>query len=97
VDNANEHWIPQTHYCSLCSIKFDYIIKYESLSDEIPLMWQRIGWYKNLKNESWSNPDHSPKENKELTEIYFKMLSLDDINWLKNYYRFDFLILGYEF
>ena len=35
TSRMDEHWKPTHHYCSLCMINYDYILKFEQLSQEI--------------------------------------------------------------
>lgn len=96
LQEADEHWTPQTHYCSMCAIKYDFIIKFENIKTEMPFFWERLNLTEKVSKHHWANPEHSEDENSILLIAYFSLLSHEDIEWLKSFYKYDFDILDYS-
>ena len=49
------HWKPTSHYCSMCMLNYDYVIKFEKLIIESQafLKLSDLSQYINDKNEVW--------------------------------------------
>ncbi len=41
-NKADEHWKPAFYYCSICTINYDYVIKFEEMELEAPILQQLI-------------------------------------------------------
>ncbi len=94
--DADEHWTPQTHYCSMCAIKYDYIIKFENLETEMPFFWERHNLTGKVSSDHWENAEHTQDENSALLRAYFSLLNNEDIEWLESFYKHDFNLLDYS-
>ena len=52
----DEHWAPTSYYCFFCAIDYDYVVKYENFSEEIPYIWDKIGQNKTVSQQRWNSP-----------------------------------------
>ena len=98
----DEHWMPINEFCSVCNritLKaFHYILKFEELEREESAFIKHCNWklsnYKGFKLNN-NHPDEIPGD--ELTQIYFSILSKEQIKSLHEMYEPDFLLFNYTF
>ena len=107
--NADEHWRPQTAHCPVCSDKpFHYIFSFEKAKEEEfylknLIMQHRVKSPGNMPEEDFHNEDVEEEDRKrvkiseDVTKLYLKDISDEDLEKLHNIYRIDFKLLGYEF
>lgn len=88
----DEHWLSPITYCSLCNIKYDYILHFENFHEEIQYVWKKL----QVKTE-WIGSLNETNQVSNLTQIYFQTLSNEDIKALFQIYKDDFRMLGYQF
>ena len=98
----DEHWIPINEYCSICNPitlkSFRYILKFEELYQEQALFIRHFQWDKMINKTSHRNvnrPDNWSRQ--ELTQLYFSVLSKEQIVDLYKVYELDFLLFNYTF
>ena len=97
------HIRPIYDHCCICNedqLKvFRYIMKAEELYNEAPAFIRHMGW-ENIVNVNEPNINvQRPDEltSKEITQLYFKQLSGDEVLSLYNLYELDFLLFNYTF
>ena len=100
--NMDEHWRPIYEYCSVCNpvqLKLNtYILKFENLSEESPAFLRHMHWADNLDQGIALNVNRpTGMSSKEVTQLYFSVLSDDDIRKLYKVYEYDFLLFNYTF
>lgn len=98
----DEHWMPISSYCSICSpinIKaFRYYLKFEYLEREEELFIKRFHWDDKINKTERINENNSNKlSGNDLTRLYFSILSKEQIKGLYNVYKQDFLLFDYKF
>ena len=54
--DMDEHWAPTSYYCFFCAIDYDYVVKYENFSEEIPYIWEKIGQNQTVSQQRWNSP-----------------------------------------
>ena len=100
--NQDEHWIPIIDYCSVCALKYDYILKFEDYKEENLEFLQQADLLKYFPNKNILT--QKVNENRpgkltslEITKLYFDVLSNEDVEKLYKIYESDFKLFGYTF
>lgn len=94
----DEHWRPANNYCSLCTISYDYYIKFENFDEEGKYLKTLLEPLNGIDSSELAlnvNPTGLKKE--DLTQLYFSTLSESDVMALYKIYENDFKMFGYEF
>ena len=100
--NMDAHWRPIYEQCSVCNpvqLKVNpYILKFENLGEESLAFVRHMHWDDKI-NQSVAFNVNRPTlmSSKEVTQLYFSVLSDDDIRKLYNVYEYDFLLFNYTF
>merc|ERR1711890_73441 len=76
---SDRHWAPASTICSPCIFNFTFIIKFEELAEEEPVMIKYLGLAKRFP-PIWKNRQEGLPTSKYL-DTYFNMLEEDD--WRK--------------
>ena len=100
--NMDEHWIPIYKYCSVCNLnQFSnnpYILKFESLDVEESAFVEYMGWEDIVNKTNKLNVNKfGDMSSEEITQLYFSVLSQEDIMKLFHVYKNDFLLFQYKF
>ena len=100
--NMDEHWMPMYKYCSVCNLnEFSnnpYILKFESLDVEETAFLEHMGWNNIVSKANKLNVNKFGNlSSEEVTQLYFLMLSQEDIIKLFRVYKNDFLLFQYTF
>ena len=100
--HANEHWYPMSDYCSVCSMNYNYILKFEHYAEENLEFMKSINFDQYLPQENnfhrVVNGNHQQDmSSTEITKLYFEVLSNDEILKLFEIYQSDFRLFGYSF
>jgi len=95
---SNEHWQPIYTQCPICSLRFNYILKVESLELELRSYFKKFNWVKklNFANHDNTNQKHGLNSS-AVMEIYFRDLTDEDIKKLFKIYEMDFHMFGYTY
>ena len=93
----DEHWKPVITLCSACAegMKFDFVIKFENLAEEERYLTERLG-ITTLIKQRWENKNLAGNMTHEIKDMYFNMLSEEEIWQLYTMYQMDFDMFGYE-
>ena len=98
----DEHWVPIYQFCSICNPTamkgFKYILKFEQLETEEMMFLNHVKWDvhgEQLGKLNANHPDDLPAE--KLTQLYFSMLSKEQIINLYHVYELDFSLFNYTF
>lgn len=97
----DEHWKPMSLYCMLCkqAIHYNYVIKYEHLQEEQDSFIHHMEW-KELYSQENNVINPSNRNNlssSDVTDLYLKNISDEDLMSLYRIYRDDFLLFDYSF
>ena len=94
---VGNHWAPYWKSCQVCDINLrpDYVLKLESLEDDIYEYLSRIGLSKYAHDFPWINPHQGHKTAARLIEFYSR-LSLATIEELYHVYKLDHDLFGYD-
>ena len=93
--HLDEHWCPYYRLCHACQVHYDFIGKYETLdTDAAEVMRQAY----NVTNFTFPNEtkQHKTGVGGSVTAAYFKGVSPEDKHKLKDLYRYDFELFGYN-
>ena len=96
-----EHWEPITRYCLMCLIQYQMIVHFENLETESldlldylsPKRLNRKSMHDLLKHYKFRSSNLTESN---LTKLYFRQLSDDEINGLRKFYQNDFEFFGYD-
>lgn len=95
VPDMDEHWRPIYHYCSFCHVDYDYILKLESVSEEGHELQKILS--PDFQKVFHRNHDQNPLTSSQMTQIYFDLLTEDEVNQLYQIYKLDFEMFDYSF
>ncbi|KAF2365121.1 Sulfotransferase [Trinorchestia longiramus] len=89
----DEHWMPYTHFCSLCQVNYTYVLKFEYLQEEQNYLVNHVPGLEKfeLLHEHASRRDYS-----SLVREHYSQLTREQLDSLVNVYRDDFLISGHS-
>nr|XP_024215997.1 carbohydrate sulfotransferase 11-like [Halyomorpha halys] len=90
---SDDHWIPYNAYCTPCLLRYDYIAKVETLTED------QLFFINSQKLGSWISPSkhHSSKKiSSTVARDYFSQLTKDQVNNLYQKYRLDFEMFDYS-
>ena len=109
----DEHFQPVTLLCSSCHFQYNFIIKYENISDEEPLFIRELGASRrrnierterslyclsiDILQSRWLNSNKLNVTDRELLETYFSLLTDTEIKKLHEIYLLDFQQFNYSF
>lgn len=90
----DEHWMTYTETCDPCRMKFDYILKLETIQEEVHHLFCEVLGYRGvsfpLKHRSHDHVlRHSERE-------YYWSVSHELMQRLLGIYKYDFAIFGYN-
>ena len=90
----DEYWRPIYRQCPMCSVKYNYVLKKETLHEEEAEFFKKFGWHNMLKpaqKETYEN------NSTRIMELYLDDLTDDEVVKLYEVYKYDFLLFGYSF
>ena len=76
-------------------MQFDFVIKFEHLAEEEKYLTERLG-ITTLVKQRWENKNVAGNMTQEIKDMYFNMLSEEEIWQLFTMYQIDFEMFGYE-
>ena len=100
--NMDEHWRPMYEYCSICNPvqqkAFRYFLKFEDLENEESQFLSLLQWDKKVNRTLRINVNRPGYlSSAKITELYFSVLSEEDVLQLYRVYKYDFLLFNYKF
>lgn len=91
----DEHWNPWSHMCGLCSLHYDFILKYENFQEELHLFLKTTAmealWREDLRAHRIQGEDRRDRVLK-----YMQVVPLESFQALERLYRQDILLGGYS-
>ena len=94
---VGNHWAPYWKSCQVCDVNLrpNYVLKLESLEDDIFEYLSQIGLAQYAHDFPWINPHQGHKTAARLIEFYSR-LSLSTIEELYHVYKLDHDLFGYD-
>ncbi|XP_069186249.1 carbohydrate sulfotransferase 11 isoform X3 [Procambarus clarkii] len=92
ADQFNEHWAPMSSICHPCSVRYQFIGKYETLAEDSEYILRQVG-----APPSLHFPDVIPSKTTAHVEPYFDTLSKTQQMDLIKIYEDDFRVFDYHF
>ena len=87
------HWKPYSTLCHVCTFKYNFIGKYETIQDDLNLFRSKFG----LNSGDWSINNHfSTGKSKEYYKSMYSKLSNDLLCNLKHFYSDDLRLFNYH-
>nr|XP_053651287.1 carbohydrate sulfotransferase 11-like [Cherax quadricarinatus] len=91
-DQFNEHWAPMSSICHPCSVRYQFIGKYETLAEDAEYILRRVG-----APPSLHFPSVIPSKTTAYVEPYFDTLSKKQQQDFIKIYENDFRVFDYHF
>lgn len=94
----DEHWIPYVHSCQPCSIDYNFILKFESLTDEYNyfIKENNLQYYINYATNARENSSSQGITNDLVAEKYFQDIPVTLLSKIYKIYELDFLLFSYS-
>ena len=89
---SNEHWAQYSKLCHFCEINYDFIGKFESLSDDISYILRQL--YRKEK-DYWFPAVSKPRSAAPLIEKYFSKLPSELVPKMYGAFKDDFTMFNY--
>ncbi|CAH1251508.1 CHST10 [Branchiostoma lanceolatum] len=89
----NAHWEPAYKLCSPCQVKFDFVAHTDTLAEDFPLFFKKIGI---TGKDSFLPKKRQTRGGKFLSEDY-KVISFEDMREIWTMFKPDFDMFGYSF
>ena len=86
LETFDDHWIPQYYHCQPNLIRYNAVLKVESLEEDLKKHFRK---FVKMKLEKKLNSD-------SLVTTYFKDIKPGDVNKLYNIYKDDFNFFQYD-
>ena len=105
-NSRDKHWLPLNEACQYCLIQYDFIGRIEKFDEDIRYVAERNNFIDILNREKTYHL-HDAKALKKVKQTgtmdrqkkvtyYFSQLSKGLLSRLKQYYRVDFEMFGYD-
>ncbi|XP_034482972.1 carbohydrate sulfotransferase 11 isoform X1 [Drosophila innubila] len=89
------HFVSATSFCTPCLIRFDMILKFESLAEDQLYLIEKTG-LKRVIAPVWRNMGKGGRKTEELQQQFYSQLTRQEMMALYEYYQFDFDLFGYD-
>jgi chondroitin 4-sulfotransferase 11 len=89
------HWTPITNFCTPCQVKFDVIIKFETLDDDQRYLIEKAGLNKVGIRPEHKNPGKGKHTNETLRNSFAELSKLQ-VKGLYEIFKYDFEIFDYS-
>ncbi|KAG5678472.1 hypothetical protein PVAND_008142 [Polypedilum vanderplanki] len=89
------HWIPMSAFCTCCQVRFDLILKFETLDEDQRYLIEKAGLAGIIRPEH-KNSGKGQKNTKELLMSYYAQLTKSQVKGLYQLYKYDFELFDYS-
>ena len=99
-------WRPYSRTCRFRDVKYDAILRFESLQSDVPELMERLGMQSDREKRVWQRanaetrplmPPDSPDQLLKLHHLYFSDDERDLVQVVREKYREDIDLFGYSF
>ncbi|XP_075186275.1 carbohydrate sulfotransferase 9-like [Anomaloglossus baeobatrachus] len=95
--NRDIHWRPMYELCDPCNIQYDFIGKFETVTQDSDFVLKAIRAPENLKYPTKKHHNDDPRTNYNITLQYLDMLSPILFKKLMSVYSLDFSMFDYSY
>ncbi|XP_069101095.1 carbohydrate sulfotransferase 14-like [Argopecten irradians] len=95
TENLNDHWEKYNTLCHPCTVRYDFIGKYETISRDADFILRDIGAPPEIQFPKRSDK-YTTEETRNTFEKYYSQIPGEYIVKLWNMYRLDFELFGYS-
>ncbi|XP_071970249.1 carbohydrate sulfotransferase 9-like isoform X2 [Engystomops pustulosus] len=96
ASHRDTHWKPMYELCDPCSIKYDFIGKFTTITEDADYVLKIIGAHENLKFPTMKHHSNDSRTGKDLTIRYLDTISPVLFRKLMNVYSLDFSMFDYS-
>ncbi|XP_033238272.1 carbohydrate sulfotransferase 11 isoform X1 [Drosophila pseudoobscura] len=89
------HFVAATSFCTPCLIRFDMILKFESLTEDQLYLIEKTG-LKRVIAPVWRNMGKGGRKTHELQQQFYAQLTRHEMLELYEYYKYDFELFDYD-
>lgn len=93
LNYSDDHWIPYNAYCTPCLVRYDFVAKVETLTED------QLFFIHSLNLPSWVTPTRrhsSPKKSSNISKDYYSQITKTQINKLYEKFKLDFEMFNYS-
>ncbi|XP_078481301.1 carbohydrate sulfotransferase 11 isoform X2 [Ciona intestinalis] len=94
-DELDVHWLPQVKLCHPCQLNYDYIMRFETLANDSSRLLEYLQWNRQEDSKIQFSVQKSATQTED-TKIAFEQISQNEIEILKEIYKEDFTLFGYN-
>ena len=94
-DRTNSHWAPYWKICRTFEIKYNYIVKFENLPNEITKLWTFLFDQKNVDKKIFLHKHQGKFNTEKIFKNYLSLINQKQIKHLMNFYKTDFKTFNY--
>ncbi|KAK7026752.1 hypothetical protein SK128_003068 [Halocaridina rubra] len=93
IFRMDNHWRPQYSLCKPCALPYEYVLKMESLNEDLQFLVQKLNM---TEVDTKIHKNASEKKKDSNYEDYFKDIPNTIIKEIYRLYLHDFLYFGYD-
>lgn len=93
-NNLDMHWTPITNFCTPCQVKFDVILKFETLDEDQRFLIDKAGLGSVIRPEH-KNSGKSKSTN-EMLMSHYAQLTKSQVRGLHQVFKYDFELFDYS-
>lgn len=93
-NNLDMHWTPITNFCTPCQVKFDVILKFETLDEDQRFLIDKAGLANVIRPEH-KNSGKSKSTN-EMLMSHYAQLTKSQVRGLHQVFKYDFELFDYS-
>ena len=95
-NDLNDHWKPVYSVCNPCQVNITHIIKFETFNRDTKMILDTVKLSEYLPASGMIKKNVSPGNTTSYVEMYLNELPLDLLKDIRDVYKIDFDILGYN-
>ena len=93
-ERPDNHWMPMVDLCHPCTLRYDFIGKFETLTRDSSFLLDKI--FTNSTTFHFPQSRNSGGPTRKHSEEYYRNIPLQDMNALYKIYHEDFVLFGYD-
>jgi len=88
------HWTPITKFCTPCQVKFDIVVKFETLDEDQRYLIKKANLNNVIKPE-WKN-NGKGRNTQDLVSKYYSQLTREQLYGIYQLFRYDLELFDYS-
>ena len=92
----DEHWAQFSTLCHPCHVNYDYIVKFETMTEDAAYVLTKLGPHNQCVKHRYPELFNRSETSSSTLNQYFSTLTPNKIDKLKKMYSIDFNLFGYK-